>query len=206
MRWIAILAACALLGAPARAAYLTDKAIEAAAAKAMEGLDPARGLGDVTSVAVMPIWGDDGGHAEDMVKAALNRRGAKVLARSQKEWGLLLGEIEWGAKREDVMDATTIQRFGKIKGCDGILYGTLRETGIQETPIGKRGYARLSVHIADVETGRIVWSSRLAEGEFLDKRSFIERLVLHPTFWITVGAVLGVCLLALVIKRATRPR
>ena len=46
MRWIATLAACALLGGPARAAYLTDKAIEAAATKAVEGLDPAKGLGD----------------------------------------------------------------------------------------------------------------------------------------------------------------
>lgn len=205
MRKVAAVLACALVWGTARAAVQTDKAIEAAAARALEGLDPTK-LGDVTAVAVLPIWGDDRGHAEDMVKAGLTRRGVKVLARGRKEWDLLLGEIAWGAKREDVMDAATIQRFGKIQGCDGILYGTLRETGIQDLPTGKRAFARLSIHVAEVETGRIVWSSGLAEGEFVDRSGLLKRALESRALLIAALVIVGVCLLAWIIKRAVRPR
>ena len=113
-RLAAAVAALALLGGSARAAQSreADKAVEAAAAKAVADLSPQK-LGEVKSVTVLPLWKDDG-YATDMVKAALAGKGVQILLRSDEEWKPLLDEIAWGTRREDVMDSATIQRFEQI--------------------------------------------------------------------------------------------
>lgn len=200
MRMIAVLTASVLFAARARAGYLTDKAVELAAAKAVEGMK----LGELKSVAVLPLWGDDG-YAADMVKGALTRGGVQVLVRSEEEWKNLLDEISWNVKREDIMDAATIQRFGKIEGCDGVLYGTLR--GVERSLWAFRASARLSVHVADVETGRIVWSSGPVEGEsFAHWSDVAVRFWEYPAVWVVVLVVAGVAVVVWILKRAVRPR
>ncbi|MHC5055632.1 MAG: hypothetical protein ACYTKD_13060 [Planctomycetota bacterium] len=205
MRRMLIPALLLMAALPARGAYLTDKAIEGAALDAVAKIDAAK-LGDVKSVAVLPLWNDDGdGYAAIAVKGHLTSTGLKVLARSEKEWASLLDEIEWNAKREDVMDATTVQRFGKIKGCDAVLYGTVRE--VTRSLWGFRGSARLSLFIADVETGEIVWSSGPVEGEaFAHWSDLIVRFWNYPLVWVIVLVVVVVGGVVLLLRRAARPR
>ncbi len=190
---------------PARGAYLTDKAIEAAALEAVSQIDTAK-LGDVKSVAVLPLWNDDDdGYAADVVKGRLTSTGLQVLVRGEKEWGALLDEIKWNVKREDVMDASTVQRFGKIKGCDAVLYGTVRE--VSRSLWGFRGSARLSLHIADVETGQIVWSSGTVEGEsFSHWSDVIVRFWDYPLLWVIVLVVVIIGVVVMVRRRASTPR
>lgn len=189
----------------ASAEQVPDKAIEAASQKAIEKLDKAVLGDDVKSVAVLPLWGDKDGYAADMIKAALTQKGIQVLVRSDEEWKLLLDEIEWNAKREDVMDAATIQHFGKIRGCDGILYGTVRE--VAENVQGMRGYVKLSLHIADVETGRIVWSSGPVEGEgYAHWTDVVGRVWGNTYFWIGLGVIVVVIAALVILKRASQPR
>ncbi len=189
---------------PARGSQLTDKAIEDAALKAVSDIDAAK-LGDVKSVTVLPLWGDDEqGYAADMVKSKLTSSGVQVLARSEKEWDSLLDEISWNVKREDIMDASTVQRFGKIKGCDAVLYGTVRE--VSRSLWGFRGSARLSLHIADVETGQIVWS-RAVEGEsFSHWSDVIVRFWDYPLLWVIVLVLVVVGVVVMLMRRASTPR
>ena len=205
MRRMLIPVAFLLAALPARGAYLTDKAIEDAALEAAEKIDAAK-LGDVKSVAVLPLWNDDAdGYAADAVKGRLTSTGLQVLARSEKEWTSLLDEIEWNVKREDIMDASTVQRFGKIKGCDAVLYGTVRE--VARSLWGFRSSARLSLHIADVETGQIVWSSGPVEGEaFAHWSDVIVRFWNYPLLWVVVLVVVVVGGVIMLMRRAATPR
>ena len=189
----------------ASGAYLTDKAVEGAAMEAVSKINAAK-LGDVKSVAVLPLWNDDAdGYAADMVKSQLSSSGVQVLARSEKEWDPLLEEIKWNMKREDIMDASTVQRFGKIRGCDAVLYGTVRE--VARSLWGFRGSARLSLHIADVETGQIVWSSGPVEGEaFSHWSDVIVRFWNYPLLWVVVLVVIGVGIVIVLMRRAAMPR
>lgn len=194
-----------LAAGPARGAYLTDKAIEDAALKAASMIDSAK-LGDVKSVAVLPLWNDDGdGYAADAVKGRLTSTGLQVLARGEKEWDALLNEIKWNVKREDIMDSSTVQRFGRIKGCDAVLYGTVRE--VSRSLWGFRGSARLSLHIADVETGQIVWSSGPVEGEaFAHWSDMIVRFWNYPLLWVIVLVLVVVGVVVMLLRRASAPR
>lgn len=193
-----------LICGSAQAAYAPDKAIEDVALKVASLLDKVA-LGDVKSVAVLPLWGDTDGYVGDMLKAALTRKGIEVLVRSDEEWKMLLDEIAWNVKREDIMDATTIQRFGKIKGCDAVMYGTVRL--VTQNVGGMRGMARLSVHIADVETGRVVWSSGPVEGAgYMHWSEMVTAVIMDRFVWVVVVVVLAMAVLLMVVKRAATPR
>jgi hypothetical protein len=196
---------CLMAALPARGAYLTDKAIEAAALKAVSKIDTTK-LGDVKSVAVLPLGGNDAdGYAADMVKSRLTSSGLQVLARSEEEWKTFLAEIKWSVQREDIMDPATVQRFGKIKGCDAVLYGTVRE--VSRSLWGFRGVARLSLHISDVETGQLVWSSGPVEGESYSHWSdLIVRFWNYPLLWGIVLLLVIIGVVVVLMRRATTAR
>lgn len=77
--------------------------------------------------------------------------------RDNSEFNLIVKEIEFGERREDVMDSTTIKRFGKIKGVDALLYGKIQES----TAEGTNGIFRVALTLADVETGQLLWTGNI---------------------------------------------
>lgn len=70
--------------------------------------------------------------------------------RDEQEFNLLVSEIEFGERREDVMTADTIQKFGKISGVDALLYGDVLDV----SQAGGQTSVKISWYLSDVETGQ----------------------------------------------------
>jgi hypothetical protein len=160
---------------------------------------------DVTNVAVVPLRKDPDSYATDALRSAITRTQYRVFTRDDKEWDALLAEIEWGVRKEDVMDEATIQRFGSIEGVDAILFGQVWDLDTDEHGLFSK--ARISVHLADVETGQVLWGSGPVDAEMqLGWRQMAYR------YWHIPAAVIAALIVLLVlramfrmIKRANRP-
>jgi hypothetical protein len=185
-----------------------DKAIDQACqevAKQLKDTD----IKDITTVAVLPFWGEDNdGYVLDTVKSYLSSSHYKIMARSTEEWDKLLGEIKWNTLREDIMNPQTVQGFGKIEGCDAIVYGTVRQREIN--PWTFQAIARMTLHMADVETGQIVWSSKpVTASVWLEWPETLQLAIRHPVVWV-IGGLIVLLIIWIAFKKlfraTTRPR
>lgn len=185
-----------------------DKAVDKACQKAAEQLKTTSSEG-IKTIAVLPFWGEDkDGYISDTMKSYLSNSPYKVMVRSDQEWDQLLGEIKWNTLREDVMNPITIQNFGKIEGCDAIVYGTIRQR--EANPWTFHAITRLTLHMADVETGQIVWSSKpVTASVWLEWPEIFQLSIYHPVVWI-VGGLIVLLIIWTAFKKlfreATRPR
>ncbi len=138
-----------------------DYALEDAAYNATVAL---RGANiELKRIAVLPLGNDSEGLTLLLRSELVNYSGDfEFFVRNDAEWNLLLKEIEFGDRRGDVMDASTIQKFGNVKGVDAVLYGSVREA----SPFANGdGLVRLNLMLADVETGQQLWAGMI-EGEY----------------------------------------
>lgn len=163
----------------------------------------------VKNVAVVPLRGDVNDYVTTALKSAVTKTSYGLFTREDDVWKALLAEIEWGVRREDIMDARTVQRFGKIQGVDAILFGVVWDRSVNLWSI--RGHVKVTVHLADVETGQILWSSEAVEGE-----SFIHWSDAIMQFWryplLLIGAVVLLVVVLVIVRKtlkairhATRP-
>lgn len=160
-------------------------------------------------VAVVPLRDDTDGYATGSLRSAVTRTPYSVYTRNDEVWEKLLEEIEWGVRREDVMAPETVQKFGRITGVDAILYGNVWDRGLNMW--STRGHAKISVHLAEVETGELVWSSGPVEGEaFLHWSDAVTRFWQYPV--VMIGGLVALIIVLLVLRgiargfrHATRP-
>jgi hypothetical protein len=185
-----------------------DKAIDQACQQVAEQLKGTN-FENIKTIAVLPLWGaDKDGYVCDTMKSHLSNSPYAVMVRSTEEWNTLLGEIKWDTLREDVMNPQTVQTFGKIKGCDAIVYGTVRESDIN--PWKFQAVARMTLHMADVETGQIVWSSKpVTASAWLEWPDILQTSVHHPVVLVVVGLIVLLIIWTAfknLFRAATRPR
>ncbi|MCB1092576.1 MAG: hypothetical protein KDL87_13660, partial [Verrucomicrobiae bacterium] len=81
-------------------------------------------------------------------------QGLELYTRMDQEWQTLLKEIEWGESFGDTMDAATIQKFGRVKGVEALVFP--RILGIAKTD-SEGVKLRLNVQVFEIETGRQLW-------------------------------------------------
>lgn len=116
---------------------------------------------DIQSIAVLPLWGacpnDTKAYIVRTIQSQLIGGRYRIMERSDPAWDNLLSEIEWSDKREDIMNQATLQQFGRIVGCDAVVYGTVRECKVY--PDSYQAVTRLSLTLGVVETGEAKWSS-----------------------------------------------
>jgi TolB-like protein len=181
-----------------------DQAVDQAAKQIVESLKIAEKqhpekLGEIKNIAVMPLWGLDlDSYVAETVKSYLAGSRYAVMARDTAEWDQLLGEIKWNTLREDIMNPQTVQTFGKIEGCDAIVYGTVRQRQVDQWAF--TAVVRLTLHLADVETGQIVWSSTpVTSSVWLEWGDILKLAIRHPVIW-----VIGGIIVLLIILRTLR--
>ena len=137
-----------------------DQSIDEAAQQAAQKLKETA-FQDVNNLAVLPLWGDCSAEIKQYVTRSIQDQiiggRYRVMERSDAAWDNLLGEIEWSALREDIMNQATLQQFGRIVGCDAVVYGTIRECA--SDPQRNEAVTRLSLTLGVVETGEARWSS-----------------------------------------------
>lgn len=160
---------------------------------------------DVKSIAVVPLRGDPDGYVTERVRDMVTKTPYGLFTRSDDTWNTLLKEIEWGVRREDVMDPATVQKFGKIKGVDAILYGIVWAESVNMWSI--RAHSKLSLVLADVETGQELWRSGPLEGEaYMHWSDAVTRFWQYPLLLLFAIVLLFVVLVvAAKLRRAYRP-
>lgn len=192
-----------------------DDAVSKAAQQAVEKLNSQVKAGStkfetITNVAVMPFWGED---ADEYVSGTFssylaNSNHFSLFARKPAEWDQLLGEIKWNTLREDIMNPSTVQRFGKIEGVDAIVYGTVRQRDIESWSFSAK--VRMTLNMADVETGQVVWSSGpIVAKQWLEWPEILKTAVRHPVVWFIAGIIILLIVLRTVkaiVVAGTRPR
>lgn len=137
-----------------------DETIKQATTEAAEGPKglKATQFEGIENVAVLPLWGEGNrAYIAGMLKSAMIGGSYKIMERNTEAWDSLLSEIKWDTLREDIMNPATIQGFGKIEGCDAVIYGRVREC--KAYPGKGLALTRLVLYLGDVETGEVLWSS-----------------------------------------------
>jgi len=183
----------------------TDQSIE----KALESLKQ-KNITELKNVAVMPIWGDEDHYITEVLKSAITKTNFNLFVRSDKEWDTLLSEMKWETLREDMMDTKTIQKFGKIQGVDGLIYGTVWH--INNNLWGTHSEVKFTINLADIETGQVLWSSGPVMGEsYISWGDAITRFWKYP--FLLLGVIVGLIILLIIlvivkrsIIRSMRPR
>jgi len=146
-----------------------DQTIDEAAQEAAKRLKTTR-FEDVNTIAVLPLWGDCADQTKQYIARTIQDQiiggRYRVMERSDAAWDNLLSEIKWTALREDTMNQATLQQFGRIVGCDAVVYGTIRECA--SYPAKHQAVTRLSLTMGVVETGEARWSSgEIKRGKFV---------------------------------------
>lgn len=176
------------------------------------------GNGSPKRFAVLPVQGDLAGgyltlQVRNLFTARGSPRGLELYARDDAEWKSLLDEIAWGQKFADTMDTATVQKFGKIRGVEGLIIGTL--TGVSK---GRDGEVRVRFNLQAfrVETGQILWSTEKSGviAPPVEEKNPLLTIGDQPWFstkvaLIAAGSLLGLIVLLVVfarMKAAARPR
>ena len=105
-------------------------------------------------VAILPVSGDVGGNVAGLLKNALVAAGKNcVEGKEDPMWASILKEIEWDERKEDILDAATLDKFGKLKSAKYLLYGCVRRLASD----ARFSLVELELHCSRIATKEHVW-------------------------------------------------
>ena len=111
------------------------------------------------AVAILPISGDEDGWLAGQLKIALTDAGKTcVEGKEDPMWDAILKEITWDARKEDILDAATLDKFGKLKSAQYLLYGFVRRLSASERHV----LVELELHASCIATKQHVWGGTFA--------------------------------------------
>lgn len=142
---------------------LRNQALQGAVDKArteLAGVQPARNK----TIGVLPILGDNANRdMENRLKTALTRTGFTVVeARNDPLWDEIMREIEWGERKNDILDERTLVQFGRLKGIQAVLYGGVDQSIRPERMV----FVEIELHLSSLETREHLWGGRFAERRY----------------------------------------
>ncbi len=136
------------------AGELAVLAIKDALAEARVSLAGAPKVPADKAIAVLPVSGDADGNVVGMLKNILVDAGKKcVEGKEDPMWNAILKEIEWDERKEDILDPATLDKFGKLKSAQYLMYGSIRRLAASERYV----LVELELHISCVATKEHVW-------------------------------------------------
>lgn len=111
------------------------------------------------TIAVLPIAGDEGDALGGMLRIAVTKAGRKcVTGKDDPVFDEVLKEITWDARKSDMLDGTTISRFGKLKSAQVLITGRVRTVGDD-----RHFFVEAELHATDIETKQHVWGNLFAK-------------------------------------------
>lgn len=115
-------------------------------------------------ILILPIHGDQNQYVEGQLKSAFSGAGYNVVEpANQIVWKKILAEIEWDERKEDILDADTLVKFGDIEGAKFVVYGSLLQ--VEQTP--ERIFAELALHASSLSTRQHAWGGDFAKSFYL---------------------------------------
>lgn len=179
-RLLVVLAAMAAMScAFAKVAKLGDdfrQAVQGSVQDAENALKGASAISGGASIAILPIAGDPDGWLVSQLKIALTRAGKTcVEGKEDPMWGAILKEIEWDARKEDILDASTIDKFGRLKSAQILLYAFIRSAQRTERAV----FFEMELHAASIATKQHLWGGVFAKRYYFPNPS-VEGIVDIP--------------------------
>jgi TolB-like protein len=104
-------------------------------------------------VAVMPLSGDYGEQAADMIGQELMMRGFRLIDHTQIDTVMR----RFGYVGEKRFDPDALPAVGKQFGLREVLVGSITEIG---GPLTSYAHVNISLRLVDVETGEVLWSAK----------------------------------------------
>ena len=106
------------------------------------------------AVAILPFAADKSGRIVGLLKNALTDSGkTSVEGKEDPMWDAILKEIEWDERNEDILDPATLDKFGKLKSAQYLMYGFVRS--LATTP--RYVLLELELHVSCIATKQHVW-------------------------------------------------
>lgn len=147
----------------AQAAKIDDnfrQAVQGAVADAETALKDVSAIPGGEPVAILPIVGDAGGMVAGQLKIALTRAGKTcVEGKEDPAWEAILKEIEWDARKVDILDPATIDRFGKIKSAKVLMYAFIRSARRTD----RFSFFEMELHATSIATKKHLWGGVFAK-------------------------------------------
>ena len=115
------------------------------------------------AVAILPFTDDKSGHVVGLLKNALTDAGKTcVEGKEDPMWNAILKEIEWDERKEDILDAATLDKFGKLKSAQYLMYGNVRRLAATERYV----LVELELHVSCISTKQHVWGGTFARRQY----------------------------------------
>lgn len=164
-RWMTVCAAALLAAGAVRAqqvelvAFALKDAVDEARVSLAGSKIPAG-----EPVAILPIAGDVDAHIAGLLKNALVAAGKTcVEGKEDPMWESILKEIEWDARKEDILDTATLDKFGKLKSAKCLLYGWTRRLSADDRSV----VVELELHCSRVATKEHVWGGSFVRRHYV---------------------------------------
>ena len=114
------------------------------------------------AIAILPLEGGDE-MAAGILKNMLTAAGKTcVEGKDDPVLGAILDEIAWDERRDDILDQSTIDRFGRLKSAQYLLYGGVRRVASSPRYV----LVEMELHVSSIETKRHVWGGTFARRHY----------------------------------------
>ena len=138
-------------------------AIKDAIAEACDSLAASKNVPADKAIAILPLADDVDGTIAGLLKNALVAAGKTcVEGKEDPMWSEILKEIEWDERKEDILDAKTLDKFGRLKSAQYLLYGNLRRLAATRRYV----LVELELHVSCVATKQHVWGGSFARRHY----------------------------------------
>lgn len=131
-----------------------------------------KGVGalDGKTIAALPIAGDQNDAFGGLLRIAVTKAGKQcVTSKDDPLFGEILREVAWNADKTDMLDASTVGKFGKLKSAQIILSGRIRVVGDN-----RQAFVEAELHATDIKTKQHVWGGRFAQRYYLPGSSPVK--------------------------------
>ena len=139
------------------------QAVQGAMQEAETAIKAASAIPNGSPVAILPIKGDSDGWLAGQLKIALTRAGKTcVEGKEDPMWGAILKEIEWDERKEDILDQATLDKFGKIKSAQTLMYAFIRSTSLTK----RCAFFEVELHATSIATKQHLWGGVFAKRHY----------------------------------------
>jgi len=122
------------------------------------------GLPKGQTLSLLPLAGDQEQYVAGVLKNAVTAAGLLyVEGKDDPFWEQVLAEVAWGERKADMLDATTLTRFGRLKAARLLMYGAVREVSFD----GRKGFVEIELHVSSIETKQHLWGQVFARRLYL---------------------------------------
>lgn len=112
------------------------------------------------NISLLPFGNDDDQYVEGLLQNALTDAGFSCVEhRNDPMWEEILAEVEWDARKEDMLDPETLVAFGQLQGTQMMMYGNVREVSESASKV----FVEIELHLTSLATKKHIWGGVFAK-------------------------------------------